>query len=242
MNSDSNTFLIFGISKGLGKAITLTLPRSEDIVYGVSRTAPEYTSNMPNIHWISADLSSPNKASRIIKGVVGTNKIDFFIYNVGVWEENGFSDNYCFEAVSPNEVVSIVHTNLTSCILTVQAFIENLKLSKNPKIVFIGSTWGLENHNGKEVAFSSTKFGLRGVIHALRENLRQHRIGVSILNIGYLATEFDVSVPTEKVLEETNGRLIPLTDAVNALKFIMSTSYGSCVKEINMPAMQDQNM
>lgn len=242
MTSTRNTFLIFGISKGLGKAIALSLPSNDDIVFGVSRTQPEFLDSKPNIHWISADLSSPMEATQSIKKRIGTRKIDYFIYNVGIWESNGFTDNYSFDTVSPDEIVRIVQTNLTSCILSIQVFIENLQLSRNPKVVFIGSTWGLENHQGKEVAFSATKFGLRGAIHALRTNLRHCQIGVSILNLGYLATEFDISTPTQEVLATTNGQLIPLADVINALKFIMSTSNASCVKEINMPAMQDPNI
>jgi short-subunit dehydrogenase len=42
MKNNHKTYLIFGVSKGLGKALTLTLPSSEDIVYGVSRTQPDY--------------------------------------------------------------------------------------------------------------------------------------------------------------------------------------------------------
>lgn len=242
MENNHKTYLIFGVSKGLGKALTLTLPSGEDIVYGVSRTQPEYLNKSPNIHWISADLSKPIEAVQVLKTEIDTAKIDYFIYNVGIWESDGFSENYNFDTISQSETISIINTNLTSCILTIQAFIENLRLSQNPKIIFIGSTWGLDNHNGKEVAFSATKFGLRGIIHSLRENLRDYRIGVSILNLGYLATEFEITVPTEQVLEKTNGELIPLNDVINAIKFITSTSYASCVKEINMPAMQDQNL
>jgi short-subunit dehydrogenase len=242
MKTNNKTYLIFGVSKGLGMALTLRLPSTEDIVYGVSRTQPLYLENTPNTHWISADLSKPIEAVQVLKKEIDTAKIDYFIYNVGIWESDGFSENYKFDTVTQSEIINIINTNLTSCILTIQAFIENLRLSQNPKIIFIGSTWGLDNHNGKEVAFSATKFGLRGVIHSLRENLRQYRIGVSILNLGYLATEFEVTIPTEHILEKTNGELIPLTDVINAIKFITSTSYASCVKEINMPAMKDQNL
>jgi short-subunit dehydrogenase len=238
----SSTYLIFGISKGLGQSLALALPNKEDVVYGVSRTKPNYLDLKPNIHWIPADLSNPYQANQSIENVIGKSKIDFFIYNVGIWESTAFTDEYDFNTIPQNEITKIINTNLTSCILAVQSLIANLKLSNNAKIILIGSTWGLDNHSGKEVVFSATKFALRGVVHSLRENLRQYRIGVSILNLGYLATEFEVTVPTEQILEKTNGELIPLTDVINAIKFITSTSYASCVKEINMPAMKDQNL
>jgi len=43
-------------------------------------------------------------------------------------------------------------------------------------------------------------------------------------------------------LAETNHALIPLSDVILAIKFIISTSNASCVKEILMPAMKDENI
>jgi len=238
----NSTYLIFGISKGLGQALTLALPNNEDIVYGVSRSKPTYLIDKSNVNWIPADLSNPEQAIQMIESVIGKSKIDFFIYNVGIWERTGFTADFDFDTISQSEIINIINTNLISCILTVQSCVANLKLSSNPKIIFIGSTWGLDNHNGKEVTFSATKFALRGIIHSLRENLRPFKIGVSIINLGYLATEYMIDVPNEDVIKYTNGELIPLMDVVNAVKFVITTSNASCVKEINMPAMQDKNM
>ena len=42
------TYLIFGISKGLGKAITQAVPGDEDLVYGISRSKPDYLENHKN--------------------------------------------------------------------------------------------------------------------------------------------------------------------------------------------------
>ncbi|MEK6492584.1 SDR family oxidoreductase [Myroides odoratimimus] len=240
---NTKTFLIFGVSKGLGKAITQYIPAEKDKVYGISRTRPDYLDERTqNRHWIAADLSHPSKATNDLKEIIGQQKIDYLIYNVGIWEHNAFSDSYNFQDNSQEEIINIINTNISSCILMIQAFINNLKLADNAKVILIGSTWGLDNHNGKEVAFSVTKFALRGIIHSLRENLREHLIGVSILNLGYLATEYDYKEPVESIIEQSNGELIPLQDVLEAIRFILSTSKASCVKEINMPAMKDKNM
>lgn len=237
---DSKTYLIFGVSKGLGKAITEHIPTAQDIVYGVSRSKPEYFSTTQ--HWISADLSNPTKAVNELKQQIENQKIDYLIYNVGIWEHNAFSEDYSFQDNTQEEILNMINTNISSCILAVQAFIKNLQLSDNAKIILIGSTWGLDNHNGKEVAFSATKFALRGIIHSLRESLREDNIGVSILNLGYLATEYGCDEPIDTIIEKSNGELIPLQDVLQAIRFITSTSKASCVKEINMPAMRDTNM
>lgn len=239
---NAKTYLIFGISKGLGKTITLNLPNESDKVLGVSRSKPNYIGTKSNLNWICADLSNPAHAAKTIKESIGNQKIDYFIYNVGIWENQAFTEHYDFIKSAPEEITNLIHTNITSCILNIQSAIENLRKSGNAKIILIGSTWGLDNHNGKEVTFSATKFASRGIVHSLRESLRNDKIGVSILNLGYLATEFDRGEGIQAVIERTNGALIPLQDVIQALKFIIATSNASCVKEINMPAMSDNNM
>lgn len=239
MNKLNKTFLIYGVSKGLGKAIVQAVPRLTDTIYGVSRTPPQET---PNVNWIRADLSKPEQAVNDVKTVIGQQRIDVLIYNVGIWEQQAFSSNYNFEDVSAAEINQIIHTNISTCILSIQSLIENLKLSDNAKIILIGSTWGVDNHNGKELVFSATKFALRGIAQSLREILREHLIGVSVLNLGYLASEYGIDKPTQDVLEQTKYSLIPLADVIQAIHFIISTSKASCVKEILMPAMLDQNV
>ena len=236
----SKKYLIYGISKGLGRAIAHSIPQTEDTVYGISRSKP--TDIKANCVWVQADLAQPTSSVEAVKAVIGQEQIDYLIYNVGIWEQEAFDTAYDFEQSSVEEIIQIVQTNITSCILALQAFIPNLKASSNAKIILIGSTWGLENHKGKEVAFSASKFALRGVVHALRETLREYQIGISILNLGYLATEYDYTTSVEEIVEETEGSLIPLEDVLAAIRFVLQTSKATCVKEINMPAMKDFNV
>lgn len=237
----SKTYLIYGVSKGLGKAMASKLPSENDIIYGVSRTKPLFFDGS-NKRWIEADLSKPTQAVSQIADQIDSAKINYLIYNVGIWEKKAFIEEYDFNESSAEEIDNLINTNITSCILSIQSLLPNLRLSKDAKIILIGSTWGLENHQGKEVAFSASKFALRGVVHALRESLRPDHIGISILNLGYLATEYEYETPIEQIIEENDRSLIPLTDVIAAIQFILSTSSASCVKEITMPAMNDENV
>ena len=225
--------------KGLGKAVAKLIPDSIDTVYGVSRSAPE---GIDNLNWICTDLSNSEDAVYKVKKIVGEEQVDILIYNVGIWENNAFTESYNFKEVSSIELNKIINTNISTCIQSLQSLIDNLKLSDNAKVILIGSTWGVDNHNGKELIFSATKYALRGVAQSLREILREDLIGVSVLNLGYLATEYEIDVLTELILAETKHSLIPLSDVIQAIKFIISMTNATCVKEILMPAMKDRNV
>lgn len=235
----TKNFLVYGVSKGLGKALIEGIPSKQDTIYGVSRSRPSFVSD--NFHWIQTDLSEASSAE-VVKNSLQETPIDCLIYNVGIWEKHAFTDEYQFEATTDAEILTMIQTNISACILHLKAMLPNLRLATNSKIILIGSTWGLDNHNGHEVAFSASKYALRGIVQSLRETLRPDQIGISVLNLGYLATEYPLSVPVDEVISHTEGALIPLQDVLNAVKFILSTSHASCVKEITMPAMLDENV
>ncbi|EJD6371099.1 SDR family oxidoreductase [Providencia huaxiensis] len=235
----SKTYLIYGVSKGLGKALVEGIPTNEELVYGVSRSKSPFEQS--NFTWLPADLNDSQSAN-IIKDKVKEQPINTLIYNVGIWENLAFSDDYQFETTDDLELLNIIQTNISACLLNLKMLLPNLRSAENSKIILIGSTWGLDNHNGKEVAFSATKYALRGIVQSLRETLREDKIGISIINLGYLATEYPLSVPVAEVIEKSHGQLIPLQDVVNAVRFILSTSNATCVKEITMPAMMDLNV
>ena len=237
------TFLIYGVSKGLGKAITQYLPQKEDKVYGVSRTKPDYLEDCENnLIWIKADLSKPKEAIETIKLSIGSDKIDYLIYNVGIWEKTGFTAKYEFEKLDDEEITDIININITSSILSIKSLLPNIKLSENGKIILIGSTLGLPNHNKKEVVFSVTKFAIHGIIHSLRMHLRDFNIGVTSINLGDLATEYEYEEGEKIVIEKHKGKEIPLSDVIKVLRFIISTSNATCVKEIDMPSMKDPDI
>jgi NADP-dependent 3-hydroxy acid dehydrogenase YdfG len=105
----------------------------------------------------------------------------------------------------------------------------------------IGSTDGIENNGSKQVSYVASKFGIRGIASALRENLRKYEIGVTCINPGNIAATIPFEEGAEKAITLYKGTSIPVQDIVSLVKTIAHLSKASCVKEINMPAMMDMN-
>lgn len=234
-------FLIVGASRGLGLGFSIGLPDPGDTVFLVSRTRPPTLDRSDGVSriWIQVDLSVSQTAAVKISEAIGDRAIDFLLYNAGIWEENAFEPTYSFEKSTPEEMEQIIHVNLLSAILCTHRLIPNLKLSSNPRVVYISSLSGLDNSGTPEVANTASKFGLRGVVHALRECLRVHRIPVTSLNPGNIAAEISYEAGAEAAIQTYEGKRIPMQDLVLLLRCLRQLSRVSCVKEINIPAMPD---
>jgi short-subunit dehydrogenase len=230
--------IIFGASRGLGAAFNLSLPVRGDQVWLVSRSRPDLDHNDGALrHWIEADLGTANAAAKTA-AALSTNPLDVAIYNAGIWEDTAFSSDYRFDDVPDTETKNILTVNLISAITCLKAILPNLRKSKSAKIILIGSTSGLDNIGQPEVAYTASKFGLRGVAHALREVVREDGIAVTCLNPGNIGT---ITVKAGEISSRPHERrdMIPPQDLIELVKCVTRLSNSSCVKEIDVMAMTD---
>ena len=221
--------LITGASQGLGDAFARGLGRLGDSLWLVSRNLPPSLQLEDGVmrHWLEADLSGAGVHAQLAASLPPV--LDAVIHNAGIWESTAFSSRYNFEQISETETRAVLEVNLIAPILLTQALLPKLRGSSNPKIVLIGSINGLENASMPEVAYSASKFGLRGVAHALREHLRSEQIGVTVLNPGSIAWDENL---------EREDLILP-ADIVRLVRAVLETSRRTVVKEIDLPAMQD---
>ena len=234
--------IVFGASNGLGDAFVRGVPQSGDKVWVVSRSKPESLSVEDGVEriWIQADLSELQAAEQVASQLQGET-LDVLIYNVGIWEKEGFEEHYTFDKDEPADISQLIHVNVTSTIVCIQALLPQLRQSEAGKIILIGSTAGSSNAGSSQVSFVASKFAIRGITEALREHTRNDRIAVTCINPGELAAEIPYEDGMERALAEYDGTRIPLQDMVSIVRCIISLSKAACVKEINMPALTDTN-
>jgi 3-oxoacyl-[acyl-carrier protein] reductase len=223
-----HTILVAGASRGIGLAVAEHVVTQCDRLLSVSRTPASIG------EWIQADLSELAGVDTVATAV-GDAALDALLYMGGTWETHAFTKEYRFEACSDADISRVIAVNLVAPIRLVKALLPALRRSPNPKIIFMGSLSGRDNFSGREVANSASKFGLRGVVHALREELRSQQIGVTVINPGNVGTPevlFDLSAGTL-----VGGEAIPLTDLLKVIDCVLSLSRATCIKEIDVPAM-----
>lgn len=232
-------YLIVGASRGLGEVLHRTLPAAGDTCWLVSRSEPALNIGDGVARtWIRADLAE-RASAEVIADAIGPSTFDVVIYNAGIWEDRAFSSDYRFEDVSDEEDARVLAVNLTTALPLLKRLIPALRRGVNPKIVLIGSVNGLPYTNTPEVAYNASKFGLRGVAHALRAGLRQDRIAVTIVNPGNFGVPRFVD---GQLVNATSGSLedsIPPQDLATLVRAIVSLSNATVVRELDVMAMSD---
>ncbi|WP_373541283.1 SDR family NAD(P)-dependent oxidoreductase [Chamaesiphon sp.] len=222
------TVIVAGASRGIGLAVAEHLVSQTDRLLAVARTPA------PVGEWIQADLSELGGVKTVAQAI-GDDRLDALLYMGGTWETHAFTSQYRFEDCTDADIERVIAVNLVAPIRLVKALLPALRRSPNPKIMFMGALSGRDNFPGREVANSASKFGLRGVVHSLREELRSQQIGVTIINPGNVGTpEVLADLATGNLSE---GEVIPLTDLLKIIDCILSLSRATCIKEIDVPAM-----
>jgi len=222
------TILVAGASRSIGLAVAEHFIADCDRLLAVSRTVA------PVGAWVQADLSDSAGIETVVKAI-GNDPLDALLYMGGTWENHAFTPQYRFEACSDKDIVRVLAVNLVAPMRLVKALLPALRKSDNPKIIFMGALSGRDNFPEREVANSASKFGLRGVVHSLREELRSQQIGVTVINPGNVGTpEVLADLAADNL---TGDEAIPLTDLLRILDCILSLSRSTCIKEIDVPAM-----
>ena len=220
--------VVVGASRGVGAAVAKHLLPSTTELISVSRSSADFG------RWIEADIST-KAGVEVVSNSVGNSALDALLYMGGTWESKAFTQEYSFEGCTEEDIERVITVNLLAPIRLVKSLLPALRQVANPKIIFMGALSGLDNFPAREVANSASKFGLRGVVHALREELRPDRIAVTIINPG------NIGIP--EVLEELRqaGRsgtnAIPLADLLRVIDCVLALSNSTCIKEIQIPAM-----
>ncbi len=205
-------------------------------VWGVARAVPQAASHPER--WIAADFSDPGAAADAVAAAAPAT-LDAVLYNLGVWEPAAFSDEYRFTEERDETTLGLLAANIAGPLLLLQRLLPRLLGSARPRVILTGSTSALPRSGRPELAFGASKTALNGIADALREHYRQDRLAVTTLQLGYLNTEDELSVPRETAAQRGAGTLIPVHDVVDVVRTVLGLSSATFVRELVLPAILD---
>lgn len=216
--------VVIGGSKGIGLAVAKFYSPSHNL-WSVSRSRSPYG------EWIEADISEQFGIDKVAEKL-SNERIDVLMFLGGTWENNAFTAQYNLLESNFAEIDNIIKVNCLAPIKLVKSLYDNLMKSDNPRAVFIGALSALENQATREVANSASKYGLRGAIHALRQELKNSKIGFTVINPGNVATP-------EVMQDIESGNFhqqepISIQDIIAVIECAINLSKTSYLQEVNI--------
>ena len=174
----SGTVLLTGASGGIGRAIARAVaPRTADLVLsGRRREALEPLAQELGARVCVADLSHREDVERL---AVEAGNVDVLIANAGIPAGGLLTD------LTQAQIDEMLEVNLRAPIALTRALTPGMIERRRGHVVFLSS---LQGKAATPVAsiYSATKFGLRGFGLALREDLRDYGVGVSVVLPGFI--------------------------------------------------------
>ena len=203
--------VITGASKGLGRQMAEALAQAGAAVALVARSrdllesvAAGIRGNGGRAETIVADVSDEAEVAQIARQVQSTLGVcDILINNAGI---NIRKDVEEFTLGDWNEIVAV---NLTAPFLMCRAFVPGMKEKGWGRIINMTS---IMSHVSipQRVGYSSTKFGLLGMVKALALELAPHSITVNGISPGPFGTEMNQPIMKDPIVNQQFVSRIPL--------------------------------
>lgn len=207
MDFDGRIAIVTGASRGIGRAIALTMAKNGAKVvinYATrSSAAAEVAEAVRNAGGQAlvyrANVADPGEADDMIKAAVSEfGRVDILVNNAGVTRDN------LVLRMKDEEWDEVIAINLKGAFNCTRAVVREMVKNRYGRIINISSVVGLIGNIG-QVNYCAAKAGLIGFTKAMAKELGSRNITVNAVAPGFITTEMTSSLPEkvkEKMLEQ----------------------------------------
>ncbi|MFC3852980.1 3-oxoacyl-ACP reductase FabG [Salinispirillum marinum] len=227
MTEQNKVALVTGASRGIGKAIALTLASRG---YHVAGTATSESGAGKISEYLTAagvagkgytmNVTSPESIAAALAEI----KADFgepliVVNNAGITKDN------LFLRMKDDEWNDVIDTNLSSVFRLAKACIKPMTKARWGRIVSVSSVIGSMGNAG-QVNYGASKAGIEGFTRSLAKEIASRNITVNAVAPGFIQTDMTDELPAEhkeKILSQVPlGRLGQAEEVAKVVAFLVS--------------------
>jgi len=221
------TALVTGGSRGIGKAISLSLGKSFNVVVGYSSSkdsAEEVVEDMVKSGGTATAIQIDVKSSESIENAFVTieeefDGVDVLVNNAGITKDN------ILPRLKEDDWNDVIETNLSGSFKTSQRAIKHMMKNKWGRIVFISSIVGMMGNQG-QANYAASKAGLIGLSKSIAKEMGSRNITSNVIAPGYVDTDMTAFLSDEQknnIIEQLSiKRIGKPEDIANIVSFLTS--------------------
>uniref|UniRef100_A0A9J8BU59 3-ketoacyl-[acyl-carrier-protein] reductase beta subunit n=1 Tax=Cyprinus carpio carpio TaxID=630221 RepID=A0A9J8BU59_CYPCA len=184
----SRLAVVFGGSRGIGRAVSQLLAQRGHRVVVLSRNKEAAQATAESLHGekhlgLSCDVSKEENVQKAFETISKTCGTVGYLVNAA-----GINRDALLLRSKSEDMLSVLHTNLLGSILTCRGALRSM-LSHGGAIVNIGSVVGVKGNSGQCV-YSASKAGLEGFTCSLAKEVATRNIQVNLVAPGCLSYLF----------------------------------------------------
>ncbi len=221
--------LVTGAGRGIGRAIALRFAHAGARVVVVARNRAELqaTADLVAVHGgetlvIPTDITQDDQLDSLVRRTrAAFGGPDILVNNAG-----GGPPRASLIKTRDTDLDRTLQVNLRATVFLTKRVLPSMIEKKHGAIITIGSLAGFAGHAG-EAAYAAAKFGLRGFMQAVFEEVRAAGIKVSLICPGYVDTAL---IPPNKRLDRE--RMLRPEDVANAAYGVAVSPAHCCPTEL----------
>jgi 3-oxoacyl-[acyl-carrier protein] reductase len=218
--------IVTGASRGIGRAIALSLARDgAKVVFtyfnsdeAASAVAAEIKQAGGEAMAIKADSRDFEQAKRVVQETLKVfGRLDILVNNAGITKDKALM------MMDPSEWEVVISTNLTGYFNMARACIVTMLKQKSGDIINISSVSGITGI-ARQVNYSSAKSGVIGMTKALAKEVAPYNIKVNAVAPGFIDTDMTrlLKAKEELVKMIPCGRFGRPEEVAKAVSFLVS--------------------